>query len=151
MILGFKTHIHGKPTYFKEKILAPYTGNQDRFRPKIHTIRKGFRWKEGMRIHMATGIRTKNYHQFNQGIPQLEHCTGTQDIWIYARDQRILVWEKDRPEASETVTDGSWKELDKAAMQELALNDGFDSLQELFDWFFPIFGGQIVHWTGVRH
>jgi hypothetical protein len=151
MILGFKTHVNGKPTYFKEKILAPYTGELDRFRTKIHTIRKGFRWKEGMAIHMATGIRTKNYQQFNRGISQLERCTGTQDIWIYARDRRILVWEKDHPEAPDNVTNGSWKELDPDTMQELALNDGFNSLQELFAWFFPIFGGQVVHWTGERY
>ncbi|MEX2410970.1 MAG: hypothetical protein WD607_06280 [Candidatus Paceibacterota bacterium] len=40
------------------------------------------------------------------------------------------------------------EELDKTAMQELVLNNGSDSLQELFDWFIPIFGGQILHWMG---
>lgn len=38
MILGFKTHIDGKPTFIKEKILAPYTKEQDRFRPKTYII-----------------------------------------------------------------------------------------------------------------
>ncbi len=151
MILGFKTQVAGNPTYFKEKILAPYLPELESFLPKIHTLRAGFRWRKGMAIHMAIGVRTKDYHQFNKEIPELQYCTGTQDILILARQQQIMVWQKDFPEASDSVKDGYWKELDQAAMEELALNDGFESLQELFDWFFPIFDGQIVHWTGVRY
>ncbi len=48
---------------------------------KIHTFREDSkdRWHPSREIQMATGVRTKNYNQFNEGI-----CGGTQRIIIYA-------------------------------------------------------------------
>ena len=49
MILGFKQLFEDKtPTYFKEKICAG---------EKIHSLREGHRWRQGMGIQMAY-----NYH-----------------------------------------------------------------------------------------
>lgn len=53
MILGFKTHYPkwmtkaGWPTFFPEKIAAGI---------KIHTFRKGKRFKPGDKIHASTGV-----------------------------------------------------------------------------------------------
>jgi len=37
---------------------------------KIHTIRedKTNRWKSGMKVHAATGVRTKNYNCFFESV-----------------------------------------------------------------------------------
>ena len=86
MILGFKTQFPDKtPTFFPEKILA-CTFRDNSFylmhRPKKHTIRSGQRWKAGMPIHMATGVRSKAYRQFNKNVPGLNKVISVQKIQI---------------------------------------------------------------------
>lgn len=114
MVLGFKKQ-------FPEKIISGQ---------KIHTIRVGNRWKPGMKIHFATGVRTKNYQQFNSGT-----CVSVQSIRIYFPSGNVLIdWELFHN-----------KEL-------LAKNDGFDSFQEMQDWFGKDgVEGQIIHWTDFRY
>ena len=83
MILGFKRFFpDGSQTYFKEKILAGAGYGPVVTMPKIHTIRAGSRWHQGMSIQMAYGVRTKKYDQFNKGIEGLQICTGVQNIKI---------------------------------------------------------------------
>jgi hypothetical protein len=78
MVLGFKKEFPwGGPTYFKEKILIG-AGYGPPHPPKIHTIRAGDRWGAGMTIHMANGVRTKNYQQFNIG--PCPYCNGGGEV-----------------------------------------------------------------------
>ena len=124
MVLGFKPQ-------FKEPILK---------KKKKHTIRKdeNDRWKPGMKIHFATGVRTKLYHQFYEGF-----CKSTQRIIIlYDNIQRI-------GNVVNVSIDGrsiSWKEL-----ETLAINDGFESVSEFLNWFDKDFKGKIIHWTDLRY
>jgi hypothetical protein len=114
MVLGFKKQ-------FPEKIING---------EKIHTIRKGYRWKAGTKIHFATGVRTKNYNQFNSGV-----CVSVQSIEIYYPSGNVII---DGELFHKKVT--------------LARNDGFDSFEELQDWFGKgIFKGQIIHWTDFKY
>lgn len=146
MILGFKREFPwGEPTYFKEKILSgagygPIAGS-----PKIHSIRNGFRWEKGMSIQMAYGIRTKKYEQFNKGIDGLQICTGFQTLEIY--------WPKRHKGEgffpSGVKIDGLFQTADD--LNQLALNDGFESLNLFFKWFSDDFYGQIIHWTDFRY
>jgi len=141
MVLGFKTHIAGKPTNFVEKIWAcasAYYAHENI--PKIHTIRRGKRWKAGMKIHMAIGVRTKDYHQFNAGFPSLQTCISTQDIIIISILEfwPIEVWIDSRKLSDDEIC-------------ELARNDGFDSLDDFKKYFNGEFEGQIVHWTDKRY
>ena len=117
MILGFNKR-------FPEKIING---------TKIHTFRedKNNRWKSGRVIHFATGVRTKNYHQFMVG-----ECKSTQEIEIY-------------PFTGEIVIDG--KGISVNQLYEVARNDGFDQLQEFFNWFNQNFSGKIIHWTDYRY
>jgi hypothetical protein len=154
MVLGFSTGFaDGTPTNFVEKILKG---------EKITTIRKGDRWRPGMRIHMATGVRTINYIQFNQ-LPRfnieydectvyfptyhLQRCVSVQTICIdfYANDCLCHIY-----------IDG--KRLHSLDLfNELAINDGFKSFYSFFEWFkknrnYPNhFTGQIIHWTDKRY
>src|SRR5882672_516160 len=109
MILGFKLMFPwGEPTYFMEKIWAsvgrrdlgmmnsksgktipylyyPSEGNPEGVKmwtPKLHTIRAGNRWKAGMNMQMAYGVRSKNYEQFNKGIEELRQVVSVQDIEV---------------------------------------------------------------------
>lgn len=136
MILNFSTHFPDKrPTHFRAKIIS-YVTNPNGGQWKIHTIRKGARWRAGMSIQMCTGARTKNYHQFNKLAPELQTCISVQYIGINPAEKTICV-------------DG--KMLNEVDIYNLARNDGFDSLDDFWSWFKADFYGQIVHWTDKRY
>ena len=124
MVLGFKPQ-------FKEPILK---------KKKKHTIRKdkNDRWKHGMKIHFATGVRTRLYHQFYEGF-----CKSTQRINIIYDNippmgNVVNVLIDERPI--------SWKEL-----ETLAINDGFEDVSEFLNWFNEDFEGKIIHWTDLKY
>ncbi len=129
MILGFTKgmDIEGKriPTNFEQKIKSG---------EKIHTIRvdEKSRWKQGNKIHFATGVRSSNYNCFKHGT-----CSGVQQIEI---DINYSV-----------KVDGN--NLNKMQIQALAWNDGFISVDDFKAWFKPYlpFQGKLIHWTERRY
>jgi hypothetical protein len=129
MILGFKTHFNnGKPTDFIRKIFQTGT--------KIHSLRvdKKNRWKEGMKIDMATGVRTKKIQRYGVGYDM--KCESTQRINITVEDNNnVFVYVDGR-----TINP-----------EDVAINDGFDSLIEFAMFFYPEFNGKIIHWTNFRY
>jgi hypothetical protein len=169
------TPIDGKPTHFKELILGYDWNNSiiidDKVRlPKLHTIRedKPNRWHEGLTIHMAYGHRTKQYDQFNKGHDRISTVTGIQAIRI----EHVLgptvgmntnyfynhAYQKKHQKAPGGVTmfhtckmfiDDVEMSIDQ--MKELAVNDGFESLDNFFDWFSEPFVGKIIHWTDITY
>lgn len=148
MVLGFKTHIKGKPTHFVQKILACNPGGYaDTFKPKKHSIRGGFRWKPGMKIHMAIGVRTKDYSQFNGDGIGLDTVISTQNIEIK--------YENSNSDFPTIIIDGRrfniFVNADVPVLERLALNDGFESFGNFLDWFSSDFSGQIIHWTDERY
>lgn len=155
MVLGFKTHINGQPTFFIEKILTCVSAYYSQmFLPKKHSIREGKRWTAGRKIHMATGVRTTKYNQFNKFIAGLDTCKSVQDIaikWKLTEGDDVnnpfvtlvgkrCVWIK---------VDG--RLLDKDEVRTLALNDGFDGILQFLDWFKNDIDGQIIHWTDLKY
>jgi hypothetical protein len=174
MTLGFSTHINDTPTYFVEKIwesifqksilcdadefidkvleALPGGYQSGTHPPKIHTIRADpkDRWKPGNKIHMVTGNRTPKRFQF---APVLE-CVSTQEIeikWTSSPYHKICfglfidgglygtAYGQDK------ITD-----VDKT-IYDLAINDGFDSLDDFFQFFDEDFTGKIIHWTGHKY
>lgn len=144
MVLGFKTQIGNEPTYFVQKILAcKVVDIANAFRPKKHSIRAGHRWKAGMKIHMATGVRTKQYFQFNGDGIGLDRVVSTQSIEIK--------YENTSSDFPNIYIDGKkfsfFVNDDIPTLERLALNDGFDSFSKFLDYFPSDFSGQIIHWT----
>lgn len=178
MTVGFSTKIKDNPTRFPEKIwqsLMQDIGLNDEIYyewhseegilnyhmgnnyddslfyifPKKHTIRKDEKnkWKKGNDIHFVINNRTKNRFQFAPVIP----CTGTQKIEIkhlsilnHPIDIQPMVW-----------IDG-YLFYDPAigydkGIEKLAINDGFDSVANFFDWFSEDFTGKIIHWTNLKY
>lgn len=118
MILGFKTHFNdGTPTNFVSLIQSGQ---------KIHSIREGRRWKKGMTIHMATGVRSKSYYNF---------CGQT-----VVSTQMILIKQYEK----EVWVDGV--RLSEAQIHRLSQNDGLTP-ERFWQWFHTDFFGQIIHWT----
>src|SRR3990167_8335054 len=116
---------------FNPKFVKPIRGIPQPL--KIHTIRqdKTNRWIPGRAMHMAPGVRTKNYKQFLYA-----ECLGTQRITI-------------DPDSLFTVHVND-KLLVYSELKTLALNDGFNSIDAFFAWFNQPFVGKIIHWTSFR-
>lgn len=122
MIMGFKPHF-----------VASIKGGS-----KIHSIRKGNRWKEGMKIHCATGVRTKEYNQFDEKM-----CVSVQNI--------KMEWLKPFSEQKHLFITIDNHTLSIEEMEVLSQNDGFEDLEDFFEWFSEDFDGQIIHWTDFKY
>lgn len=121
--------------------------------PKLHTIRedKSNRWKAGNDIHFVINNRTKNRLQFAPIIK----CKGTQYISIIYIDDYPIVYLGDTQESCMPFywenpydsEDGYGVEQ----MKELAMNDGFNSIEDFFKYFDSDFIGKIIHWTDLKY
>jgi hypothetical protein len=144
MILGFKQHLYGEPTHFKEKILACVMPKlAKKYKPKRHSIRAGNRWRAKLPIHMAYGVRSSLYDQFNKDIPALQRCISVQDVFITYEGYGL-------PEI--TVDDSKY--LVPHEVELLVENDGL-TMDQFIQFFFNnqvgCFSGQIIHWTGLKY
>ncbi len=134
MVLGFKPQ-------FVQKILN---------NSKIHTIREDLhdRWKVGMKMHMATGVRTKNYNKFTEQI-----CISTQKFQIKwdipfgeeYKGRLFKVFIDDR------CMNNNFYLNNEPMLQVLARKDGFDTLEDFLNWFSEDFTGKILHWTYFKY
>ncbi|MDO3641955.1 hypothetical protein [Mucilaginibacter sp. L3T2-6] len=176
MTLGFSTKINGKPNYFPEKIISAlqlegvisiekacellrdypllvderlrfidtYRTAIENYKPKGHTIRRDEhnRWRAGMDIHPVINNRTRNRFQFAPVIK----CVRVQDY-------RIGYFpEENYPCPLNNIhvyIDGNV--LSDAAVKQLAINDGFDTVADFFAYFNTDFTGKIIHWTDLKY
>jgi len=130
--------------------------DKERLYPKIHTIRndKNNRWKVGSKIHPVINNRTKNRFQFT---PTLE-VKGIQRIEIEWTDLGSLLGREALIYIDNIKCVGKYSEIDKyhydfpgQSLQNLALNDGFESVEQFFSWFNKDFNGKIIHWTNLTY
>lgn len=132
MILGFKTKFPwGTATEFIKKILK-YEG----YKPKIHTLRGNFRFKPGMVIHFAIGVRTKLYYEFYK-----DTCKSTQTVVIVNIPNIGIPY---------IFIDG--RRLNHNEELVFAYNDGFNSIEDFARWFNkPIYSLQLINWTDFKY
>lgn len=143
-----------RPTNFAAKILSPYVTGFSKYDPKLHTIRLGERWKAGNSIQMAYGVRTKDYFQFNDEIPELGFCKSVQKIVIKPLfgNEELRISKTNISliiPLPEILIDT--KKLDNDQVVRLIRNDGFDSIIDFMMWFNKPFSGQIIHWTDLKY
>jgi len=158
MILSFKTEINGVKTFFKERILChlgglilsdyveSYSGLEyekicykaliESLSPKKLTIRDDphNRWKAGRKIHFATGVRTKLYDCFAMG-----ECKKVERIHFDWRGDNGTGIHLNYPGTDDKCNYLFWVDGSVLSYQEvcqLALDDGFDSLQSFFDFHY---------------
>lgn len=180
MTLSFSTAINGKPNYFIEKIITGFYLNQiipislacelfrdypllvderlrfiDTYRetvneinPKLHTIRedKNNRWGSGCDIHLV--IKNLRFDRF-QFAPVIK-CKSVQEINIYVSGDV-----KDFTVAYLVVIDGmdfydSGLGVDRG-MHELAVNEGFETIEDFFAYFNKDFTGKLINWTDLKY
>lgn len=172
-------HMGGGPTFFMEKILKGYpfedelqftewwlsedgrinhylgdTFNWGYFvnletTAKVHTLRydPSDRWKSGNLIHPVIHNRTPKRFQF---APTTK-CMGTQQIVIshYEGYVKICIDGKIFGEVFHHGLDDIYQFTNDVEI--LALNDGFESLEQFFKWFNKDFTGKIIHWTDLNY
>jgi len=131
MILSFKKQ-------FVEKIKSG---------SKTHTIRedKKNRWKIGRKIHFATGVRTKNYNQFAEGV-----CTLVESIEIkysYKYKQTIADVFVNNELLGQTIWFDSKLKNSSFSVDMLVANDGFTRTSDFFEWFDKDFKGKLLHFS----
>lgn len=109
---------------------------------KIHTMRsdKKERWKPRMQMHMATGVRTRRYWNFNT-TPLI----STQFIYIgykYKHFPRIFLLEK---------KSFYYVKVRRLSPGLLWRNDGFSSPEAFFQWFNKSAIYKLLHWTNYKY
>ena len=109
---------------------------------KIHTIREDThdRWKVGMKIHMATGVRTKNYKQFAEAT--VSEISTIEIKWYGSKEfsNRAV-----QVKVNETNITNTFDTLDL-----LVKNDGFSNRQDFFAWFNEDFTGKLIYWENLK-
>lgn len=130
----------GSYTNFEEKIrLSLLLDGGGYFSPKKHTIRRSGRVKPGQKLSMRqwAGLpyRSKQV-EFAKG-----ECTGV---------QKIHIWH-DSFGGRYVVIDDRDELLPDEKIKELAINDGFDTIDQFFSWFGWDFTGYIIHWTDLKY
>ena len=121
---------------FKPKFVAPIMAGQ-----KIHTIRKpSTRWKAGKKIHFATGMRTKDYLCFREGI-----CKSVQEIKIR--------YDNKNSSYPAVIVDGVAHRVfhRPCVILQIAMNDGFKNIEDFCEWFDSDFTGILIHWTDRKY
>lgn len=172
MILGFSTQLNGKETYFVEKILkgiqSYYLGNdilinmdlywhntiddnvlKAYLKPKIHTIRedKNNRWQIGDKIDFFINCRQPNMQRFAPVIT-VESVQNIEIIYVPFGDKKQDARPFVRVDGRLIYDVGQtlWSQ-----MKEFAENDGFESVNDFFEYFNKDFTGKIIHWTNIKY
>lgn len=139
-------------TFIKEPLPSPifYKG-----KPKIHTIRedKHNRWQVGKMIDFYINNRTKKAFRFAPRVPVI----AVQDIGIHWYGESRELTPSQAGEFYnyvEVVIDPDsedYKLLTIKEVEQLAKNDGFDSVEDFFAYFNNDFKGKIIHWTNLKY
>lgn len=167
MILGFSTQLNGKPTFFVEKIQTalrlPFFNNSVAFspehvppnmnfyvkskcKPKLHTLREDpkDRWKAGNKIDFFINVRKKNMFRFAPVLP----VVSTQKVYMSYRYNDLI-----------QISVGNKELFGYQERLEFAINDGFDSWEDFFHYFYPQIKAtednflrlKLIHWTDKRY
>jgi hypothetical protein len=137
MIISFKPQ-------FVPKILAG---------TKIHTLRedKTNRWQTGRKMHMYTGRYTATDRQF---IKEAE-CVSVQYVEVNAKLKLIYIGRMEHVVIYRQRLDSTYfqrvRELTEAQALQFARNDGFDTLEDFWQWFTTTKTLKLIHWTDKRY
>lgn len=178
MILPFSTHINKKETLFVDKIIEGLISNNiitekqydqsvqnyidadydfhwftKEIKGKIHTIRKdeNNRWKVGTMIDFFINSRTKDMFRFAPRVP----VVSIQKIKI-----KYFWHSLDYNKKVEVYVDNCFlgqyyfnkvNPNGESELIKLAQNDGFDSVEDFFNYFNEDFEGKIIHWTDLKY
>lgn len=122
---------------YRHKFNRDWDGHPDNIvNAKLHTIRweSWNVWKVGKTIHPIVNARTPNRFQF---APELT-VKGIQRIWICHTKEGSFV-------KIDGVAINSW------TLYNLAINEGFESVDDFFAYYRNKLYGIIIHWTDLKY
>lgn len=122
--------------------------------PKIHTIRddKKDRWKTGKNIDFFVNVRKPDMFRFAPTVPVVS-TQGIKIKYTKSSNDTDLIY-------VEVFGVNDWKCLGTynpktknyfGNLLQLAQNDGFDTIEDFFNWFNEDFTGKIIHWTDFKY
>lgn len=118
-------------------------------RAKIHTIRedKANRWKPEIMIDFFINSRKPDMFRFAPKIPVVS--IQTFEIKYFGNSATVLI---DGKWYGDAFFDG-FMSLDgyNIDLENLAINDGFESLEDFLKYFNKDFKGKIIHWTNFKY
>lgn len=105
-------------------------------RTKQSTIRKPGRIKEGNKLYLYTGMRTKQCSRIGNAV-----CSCVTPVIIAESEASILIGNK-------------WHTFAGNALAHLITNDGFASYEEMRDFFKKQYGlpfnGELIEWRDLE-
>ena len=178
MQLSFSTHINNQPSYFipkiwlslwkelrfKSDVLKMLNAFHDKFgisalqipkeklkelKPKKHTIRedKSNRWKVGNKIHFIINPRTKQRFQFAP-IVDVVSIQYIRIEWLgEGFYPYITIWDDEHETKLNPTNHFDYV----SQLEDLSINDGFESFQDFLNYFDKDFEGKIIHWTNEKY
>lgn len=177
MILSFKTQIENKPTYFIEKIWksllsqrynllayhrfrdeSAYDGVIDQWDysesvlPKIHTIRedKNNRWKIGNKIDFFINARQKSMFRFAP-MMSVRSIQKIEMIWHGENVRLVNIYIDGECYVQNYGIEFNSSNQRQERMEQLAVNDGFDTVEGFLNYFDKDFKGKIINWTDFKY
>lgn len=179
MILNFQKYINGKPTNFIEKIwqscltdgvelnandlkdslkrdmhiIGDYIVGS--YPAKRHTIRedKNNRWIAGMLIHFKQWA-ARPYHSENKSFAPVVKVSQVETIEIkYHHDKEVTKASVylSHVKIGEAIWVNCQLKNSSFTLEKLIQNDGFDTVNEFFEYFDKDFSGKIIHWTDLDY
>lgn len=129
--------------------------------PKMHTIRKDEknRWNSCRNIHFVINARQKNMKHFAPVLPVI----STQKIEIkynYFKKEQLSINKPFNVICTILIDDKFYGDAyfyegkvtqNSHTLKPLFENDGFDSIDEFFEYFNTDFTGKIIHWTDLKY
>ena len=118
-------------------------------KPKIHTIRedKSNRWKVGNKIHFIINPRTKKRFQFAP-IVDVVSIQYIKIEWLgEGFYPYITIWDDEHETKLNPTNHFDYV----SQLEDLSINDGFESFQEFLNYFDKDFEGKIIHWTNEKY
>jgi hypothetical protein len=130
-------------------------------KPKIHTIRhdQNNRWKSGMMIDFFINARTKKMFRFAPRVPvkSLQRISFTwtdkpKDFQVFGTPlDRVCIIVIDYAIYGDAYFYNGKLISYTERIEDLAINDGFDSVEDFFQWFNEDFIGKLIHWTDLKY
>jgi uncharacterized protein YqfB (UPF0267 family) len=174
MTLSFSEMINGKPSCFIDKIWEGLTSelttkeftyknywdkyfeifgrnwdNEILSDQKITTIREdeSNRWKAGNDIHFVINNRRPNRFQFAPVVK----CVSAQKIEIQTLSTPFYPCRYSIDSNNHKLVMIDDKIVFVDIIKEIAINDGFDTVEDFFGYFDKDFTGKIIHWTDLKY
>lgn len=118
------------------------------YKTKLHTIRedKTDRWKVGTKIDFFINVRQPSMFRFAPVLPVVS-IQQFEIKWVELTEKYPIILIDNK-----RFYDGIVKlDYETNKMLQFAQNDGFDNIEDFFNYFNSDFKGKIIHWTALKY